>query len=71
MLFLASRQDYIPFPVKYLVLVIDNAPIHRSERIRKMYDDVSVKVELLLPYSPDLNLVEEKFAQLKAFIKRH
>lgn len=60
-----------PFPGKYSVLVMDNASIHRSERIRKMCDDVGVRVEYLPPYSPDLNPVEEKFAQLKAFIKRH
>jgi hypothetical protein len=60
-----------PFPGKCSVLVMDNASIHRSERIRKMCDDVGVRVEYLPPYSPDLNPVEEKFAQLKAFIKRH
>jgi len=60
-----------PFPGKNSVLVMDNASIHRSERIRKMCDDVGVKLEYLPPYSPDLNPVEEHFAQLKAFIKRH
>jgi transposase len=62
---------YNPFPGKNSVLVMDNTSIHRSERIRKMCDDVSVKLEYLPLYLPDLNLIKEHFAQLKAFIKRH
>jgi transposase len=35
-----------------------------------MCHDAGVKLVYLLPYSPDLNLIEEFFAELKAFIKR-
>lgn len=33
--------------------------------------DAGVKLLYLPPYSPDLNPIEEFFAELKAFIKKH
>jgi transposase len=36
-----------------------------------MCRDASVKLVYLPPYSPDLNPIEEFFAELKAFIKRN
>ena len=35
-----------------------------------MCADAGVRLIFLPPYSPDLNLIEEFFAELKAFIKR-
>ena len=60
-----------PFPSEHSVLVMDNASIHRSERIEQMCRDAGVILIYLPPYSPDLNPIEEFFAELKAFIKRH
>ena len=31
----------------------------------------SVVLEYLLPYSPDLNPIEEAFAEMKAWMKKH
>jgi transposase len=59
-----------PFPQPRSVIVIDNAPFHRTERIKQMCSDAGVKLIYLPPYSPDLNPIEEFFAELKAFIKR-
>lgn len=36
-----------------------------------MCPNVGVKLLYLLPYLPDLNLIEEFFAELKGFIKRN
>jgi transposase len=36
-----------------------------------MCDNKGVKLMYLPPYSPDLNPIEEFFAELKAFIQRH
>jgi transposase len=33
--------------------------------------DTGIKLVYLPPYSPDLNLIKEFFAELKAFIKRY
>jgi transposase len=53
------------------VLVTDNAPIHRTDKILEMCKDAGVLLIYLPPYSPDLNPIEEFFAELKAFIKKH
>ena len=50
---------------------MDNASFHRSERIEQMYTAAGVKLLYLPPYSPDLNPIEEFFAELKMFIKRN
>ena len=60
-----------PFPGKNSVLVMDNASIHHTARIRQMCHDAGVKLIYLPPYSPDFNPIEEYFAELKAFIKRN
>lgn len=50
---------------------MDNASFHHSERLTEMCTDEGVKLIYLLPYSPDLNPIEEIFAELKSFIKRN
>jgi transposase len=49
---------------------MENASFHYSERIEYMCRDAGVKLIYLPPYSPDLNSIEEFFAELKAFIKK-
>ena len=53
------------------MLVMDNASFYYIDRIMQICVDAGVKLIYLLPYSPDLNLIEEFFAELKAFIKRN
>jgi transposase len=72
-------EDYIeqllPFcgkwPEPKSVLVMDNASFHHTPKIEQMCHDAGVKLVYLPPYSPDLNPIEEFFAELKAFIKRN
>ena len=59
------------WPEPNSLLVMDNASFHRSARIKQMCADAGVRLMFLPPYSPDLNPIEEFFAELKAFIKRH
>ena len=58
-----------PWPEPNSVIVMDNASIHYTERIKEMCRDAGVKLVYLPPYSPDKNPIEEFFAELKAFIK--
>lgn len=53
------------WPEPKSVLVMD------KERISQIYADAGVKLVYLPPYSPDLNLIEEFFAELKAYIRRN
>jgi transposase len=58
------------WPEPNLVLVMDNASFYHTERIMQMCADAGVKLMYLPSYLPDLNPIEEFFAELKAFIKR-
>lgn len=58
------------WPEPKSVLVMDNASFHRTKRIAQMCEEANVKLVYLPPYSPDLNPIEEFFAELKGFIKR-
>jgi transposase len=53
------------------VLVLDNASIHRSPRLRELCEAYSVALEFLPPYSPDFNPIEATFHNLKAWIQRN
>jgi transposase len=61
---------YGRFPEPKSVPVMDNASFHHGERIQQMCDAAGVKLLYLPPYSPDLNPIEEQFAELKAFVKK-
>lgn len=52
------------------VLVMDNASFHYTARLKEICSEAGVKLLYLPPYSPDLNPIEEMFAELKCFIKR-
>lgn len=48
---------------------MDNVSFYCSERVEQMCIEKGVQLVYLLLYSPDLNLIEEFFAELKAFIR--
>lgn len=50
---------------------MDNASFHHSNRIKEMCIEAGVKLVYLLPYSPDLNPIEEFFSELKAYLRRN
>jgi transposase len=64
-------QHCLKWPEPKSVLVMDNASFHHTDRIHQICADAGVKLIYLPPYSPDLNPIEEFFAELKAFIKRN
>lgn len=49
---------------------MDNASIYRSERLEQMCVDGGVRLLKLAPYSLDMNLIEELFAEIKTYIKQ-
>jgi transposase len=57
------------WPEPKSVLVMDNASFHHTERLEQICTDAGVKLMYLPTYSPDLNPIEEFFAELKQFIK--
>lgn len=59
------------WPEPKSVIIMDNASFHHSDKLEDMCSRAGVKLVYLPPYSPDLNPIEEFFAELKAFIRRH
>jgi transposase len=59
------------WPEPKSVIIMDNASFHHTDRVTQMCNDAGVRLVYLPPYSPDLNPIEEFFAELKAFIKRN
>jgi len=49
---------------------MDNASFHYTDKIEQMCAKAGVRLLYLPPYSPDLNPIEEFFAELKALIKK-
>jgi hypothetical protein len=66
-------QDLLPcmneFPLPNLVLVVDNASIHKVTGIQEMVEECGARLMYLLPYSPDLNPIELVFSSIKAFLR--
>jgi transposase len=59
------------WPEPKSVLIMDNASFHRTAQVEQLYYKAGVKLVYLPPYSLDLNPIEEFFAKLKGFIKKH
>jgi transposase len=60
-----------PRPSLRSVLVLDNASIYKSLRLKELCDIYGIALEFLLPYSPDFNPIEATFHNLKAWVKRN
>ncbi|EUC57295.1 DDE family endonuclease [Rhizoctonia solani AG-3 Rhs1AP] len=60
-----------PWPRPNSVLVMDNAPIHKTGGIRELVEARGCRLLYLPPYSPQFNPIEEAFSVIKARIRRH
>ena len=46
-------------------IILDNASFHRKAQLTALAEFINCKIIFLPPYSPDLNLIENKWAWLK------
>lgn len=64
-----------PVPGPRSVIMLDNASTHRSilknDDLMRKIADVGVELLWLPPYSPDLNPIEETFAELKNWMRKN
>ena len=60
----------IPVLPEKSVIIMDNAPFHKSDKTRKMIEEQGHRLLFLPAYSPDLNPIEQYWANLKANIKK-
>ena len=61
----------LPALPKDAVIVMDNASFHRKAALEKMAAEYPVKLIFLPPYSPDLNPIEQVWANMKRWLKRN
>jgi transposase len=59
------EQDLLPKLPAKSVIVMDNATFHKRQDTQQVIEDAGHTLEFLPPYSPDLNPIEKKWAQVK------
>jgi putative transposase len=59
------KQALLPELRKPSIIVMDNAPFHPKERLRRMAEEAGHHLLFLPRYSPDFNPIEQSFAILK------
>ena len=53
---------------KQTVIILDNAPIHKSKKFKKKikeWEELDLRIYFLPPYSPELNLIEILWKRIK------
>jgi len=63
-------QDLLPKLPKNSVVVMDNATFHKSQDMLNALQTAGHTLLYLPPYSPDLNPIEYKWAQVKALRRK-
>ncbi len=61
------EQHLIPELQKPSVIICDNAPFHRKEKLRAIAAKHGHHLLFLPPYSPDFNPIEQVFALIKRY----
>jgi putative transposase len=59
------EKSLLPSLSRKSILIMDNAPIHRKNKIKELVDGTEHQIVFLPKYSPDLNDIEHDFSALK------
>ncbi|MDP3935837.1 MAG: IS630 family transposase [Alphaproteobacteria bacterium] len=63
-------QDLVPKLPPNSVVVMDNASFHKQTQMQDALEDGGHTLQYLPPYSPDLNPIEHKWAQVKTLRRK-
>jgi len=63
-------QELLPNVPAHSVIVMDNATFHKRRDIQQAIRRRNIILEYLPPYSPDLNPIEKKWAQVKSIRRK-
>jgi hypothetical protein len=65
-----TLNKYITDKYKNHLIIMDNAVIHKSHKIKDLIESTGNKLLYSVPYNPATNAIEEFFSQLKHYIKK-
>jgi len=65
------QQVLLPTLKPGQVVILDNASVHRKQRLQRLLEPLACRLLPLPPYSPDLHRIEPLWNQIKARIKHH
>ena len=65
------RQCLVPTLRPGDIVIIDNLPAHKRNEVREIIQAAGATLRYLPPYSPDLNPIEQSFAKLKSYLRKH
>lgn len=63
------EQCLLPVLEKKSVIILDNARFHRMDILHEMAQKLGHKVLALAPYSPELNPIEQTWANIKRYMR--
>ena len=52
------------------IVVMDNLSAHKTEKVRGLVEEAGCELLYLLPYSPNLNPIEEAFSKIKGILRK-
>jgi len=64
-------ERFLPQLGKGVTIVMDNATFHRKSQLARLARRAKCRLLFLPPYSPDLNPIEKRWANLKAFLRNY
>lgn len=64
------KNNLIPTLKSGDVVVMDNSKAHKVDGVKTLIESVGATVLYLLPYSPDLNPIEQMWSKIKAFLRK-
>jgi len=64
------EQDLLPKLPQNSVIIMDNATFHKGSAMQEKIIEAGHILEYLPPYSPDLNPIEKKWAQIKSIRRK-
>ena len=64
------KKILLPVLTKNQVIIMDNASFHKGDDIKGLIESKGCRLKYLPPYSPDLNPIEKKWAQIKGWYRK-
>ena len=64
------KQNIVPHLKPGMLLIMDNAVIHRTKEVAKLVKETGATLLFLPPYSPDLTPIELAFSKVKRILRR-